>query len=90
MWSAKDARLLGDLVKRAGLEEVTARMERLFSGRGPSWLRPPYTVGSLASQWNALVADGAPGRREQQSPTQIAMDELDRIEREEREERDRV
>ncbi len=54
------------LVKASGEGEVLKRIARLFDGRGPGWLRMPYTVGTLVSQWNALAADadrsqGKPG-----------------------------
>lgn len=60
-WSGRAAATVARLAKRHGADEVCARVDRLFDGRGPAWLQPPYTVGTLSSQWDALAVD-APAR----------------------------
>lgn len=60
-WSGRAAATVARLAKRHGADEVCARVDRLFDGRGPSWLQPPYTVNTLSSQWDALAVD-APAR----------------------------
>lgn len=42
-----------ELVKTHGPDAVIARTEYLFTGK--SWIKPPYTIGTLRTQWNALV-----------------------------------
>lgn len=49
------ASALHRLVKSHGLDEVIRRTDLLFDGHGPNWIKPPFTVGTLSSQWNAIT-----------------------------------
>lgn len=59
-WNGPPSKLIGDLVKTHGSVEVMRRTDMLFDGKGPTWLKPPFTVGALSAQWNALVKAGVP------------------------------
>lgn len=58
----RDPKQIRDLVKKWGLDEVIRRTDLLFDGKGPTWLKPPFTVSTLKSQWNALAQATAPAR----------------------------
>lgn len=52
-WNARNGRDLKVLLAGPGEEEVLQRMEFMFEGK--SWLKPPYTFGSLVTNWDSLV-----------------------------------
>jgi hypothetical protein len=54
--AAGEAKQIADLTKRHGADEVIRRIDTLFDGSaGLSWLKPPFTVGTLHTNWNRLV-----------------------------------
>jgi hypothetical protein len=54
-WKGAPIKLLADLVKNHGLAAVCSKVDRLFAGQHPSWLKPPFTVMTLKAHWNSLV-----------------------------------
>ncbi len=54
---------LAKLVKRHGDDEVIRRIDILFDGNGPTWLKPPFTIGTVVSQWDGLVKPTEPTQR---------------------------
>jgi hypothetical protein len=66
-WGAKQGAMLKRLLSAHGLDEVLARMERLF--RGIDWPKPPYDLGVLVAQFDRLVGDIKPRKL---SPSEIA------------------
>jgi hypothetical protein len=52
-WNARNGRDLKALLSSVGEVEVVERMEWMFAGK--SWLKPPYTFGSLVTNWDSLV-----------------------------------
>lgn len=56
-WKGKSAALVAALVKAHGGAEVCRRIDALFD-RPPSWLRPPYDVGTLSQHFDKLVGGG--------------------------------
>jgi hypothetical protein len=52
-WGGKAGKQLKDLLGSYSAVEVIERMEYMFAGK--SWLKPPYTFGSLVTNWDALV-----------------------------------
>ncbi len=56
-WPKGHAAAIHRLVKLHGLDEVIRRTDLLFDGKGPTWIKPPFTVGTLSSQWNAITKD---------------------------------
>ncbi len=52
-WSGRAGKSLNGLLSSHGEEEVMARMAYMFDGH--SWLKPPYTLGSLMANWDALI-----------------------------------
>lgn len=87
-WRGKHAPTMADLVTNHGADEVKRRTDILFTGKGPHWLKPPFTVGTLSSQWNHLAAESngssrAPAQTPfNHSPTQVALEERERLLRE--------
>jgi hypothetical protein len=62
-WRGKNSKLMAELVGEYGVAEVKRRTDILFAGKGPHWLSPPFTVGTLSSQWNNLASESRqPGR----------------------------
>lgn len=59
-WKGASAKLMADLVKAHGIEAVRTKVDRLFAGQHPSWLKPPFTVMTLKAHWNSLVDTSAP------------------------------
>lgn len=55
-WGAKQCAMVKRLVSAHGVDVVRDRIERLFAGGGPSWIQPPFTVGTLVTHFDALVA----------------------------------
>lgn len=54
--AAGEAKLIADLTRRHGAAEVIRRIDALFDGSAEiSWLKPPFTVGTLTNNWNRLV-----------------------------------
>lgn len=73
---AADGAQLKRLLSSHGATEVQARLRRLFGGGAPKWLRPPYTFGTFASNFDHLViAPSGPttsgARRGGLSPSEI-------------------
>lgn len=64
-WTTGHAVSFHRLAKEHGVEELIARIDRLFDGRGPSWLTGPFDPGTLVSQWNQLVVDAAAAKSTQ-------------------------
>ena len=67
---------ISELVKAHGASEVIRRTDLLFDRQGPAWLSPPFTVGTLKSQWNALVKSAPSTSRNQ--PTALEQ-QLERV-----------
>jgi hypothetical protein len=53
-WARQAANFHG-LAKRNGADEVIRRTDLLFDGMGPTWMKPPFTPGTLVSRWNDLI-----------------------------------
>jgi hypothetical protein len=70
-------KLISDLLKAHNVDEVIRRTDLLFDRKGPHWLSSPFTVGTLKSQWNALVA---PAKQTTRPTNQTALDaQLERV-----------
>lgn len=52
-WGGRQGKELKDLLVVVDENEVCARMEHMFSGA--SWLKPPFTFGSLVNNWDSMV-----------------------------------
>jgi len=52
-WNGRNGKALKDLLGSVGEQEVLERMEWMFDGK--SWLKPPYTFGSMVTNWDTLV-----------------------------------
>lgn len=61
-WGAREGMLLKRLIKAHGSQEVRRRIDVLFSAP-PSWLKPPFTLGTLSANFDALVKPSARGAR---------------------------
>lgn len=59
-WGDKPGAQLKRLIAQHGVDEVLARIDRLFDGALASWCKPPYDVGTLAAQFDRLAAVTAP------------------------------
>lgn len=70
-WGPKPCGMLKRLVVSHGTPAVLERIERLFSGRGPAWIKPPFTVGTLVAHFDALVVDSEPPKSRGLSVSQI-------------------
>jgi len=57
-WSPKEIGIVSRLVKQNGDAEVRRRIAILFDSP-PSWLAPPYDVGTLSQHFNKLVVGPA-------------------------------
>lgn len=60
---AVPARYLRDLkghVERTGTSEALTRLERLFAGEGPRWLKPPHDLATFVTQYDKLAAPARP------------------------------
>jgi hypothetical protein len=55
-WSGKERTLANTLAGR-GFETVERKARILFEDP-PDWLKPPYTIGTLSSNWDRLVKTG--------------------------------
>jgi hypothetical protein len=55
-WSGKERTLANTLAGR-GFDTVERKARLLFEDP-PDWLRPPYTIGTLSSNWDRLVKTG--------------------------------
>ncbi len=49
---------LKKLVAASGASEALRRLDVLFDGHGPRWLKPPYDLGTYISQYDKLVVAG--------------------------------
>ena len=60
-WNKKNTRLLADLRKRHGADEVIRRMEILFAGHGPAWIAPSEAdVGSFSAHFDKFASRSQP------------------------------
>jgi hypothetical protein len=75
-WNAASAKIIGELVKAHGAPEVQRRIEILFLGQGPPWLRPPFDVKTLSTHFDKLAKPHTPAPARSAVP---ANDERDRI-----------
>lgn len=75
-WNSTSAKIIGDLVKAHGAPEVQRRIEILFLGQGPPWLRPPFDVKTLSTHFDKLAKPHTPAPARSVAP---ANDERDRI-----------
>lgn len=66
-WGAKQGEMIKRLLAAHGLDEVLARMDRLF--RGIDFPPPPYDLGVLVVHFDRLVGDIKPRKL---SPSEIA------------------
>ena len=57
-WGSREGKNLKDLLASHGEGEVIARMEFMFDGH--SWLKGPFTMGSLVTNWDALIPASGP------------------------------
>ena len=82
-WKGGPAKTIADLIKSHGASEVIRRTDLLFDRKGPHWLKPPFTVGTLKSQWNALVSATA----QPKSPLELQLDRVAMLEAQEAEQK---
>lgn len=54
--SAADGAHVKALLKKHSADEINGRAELMFSGK--TWIKPPYSISNLRSQWNSLVVVG--------------------------------
>jgi hypothetical protein len=52
-WGGRQGKDLKELLVLVEADEVCSRMEHMFSGA--SWLKPPFTFGSLINNWDSMV-----------------------------------
>lgn len=64
-WKGGPIKTISELIKTHGADEVIRRTDLLFDRKGPQWLKPPFTVQTLKSQWNSL-ATAAPAEQPKQ------------------------
>ena len=83
-WGGKQAGQIKRLVVSHGASEVQRRIAVLFSGQGPTFLAPPFDLGTLVQHFDKLAQPSAQPRASPQrfgtsDPGQIAYDELQRL-----------
>lgn len=87
-WGPEPVSVLRKLMDQHGLEEVLARMDRMFTAP-PRWLDPPFTVRTLRGNFDHFVATTTPpavngARRDGSLPPSSIMDRARDLSRRER------
>lgn len=57
-WSGKEGALLKGILAKSGgnADEFIRRTDLLFDGKGPAFLKPPFTLETISANWNRLVS----------------------------------